>query len=228
MSNQTERNEGARGALVFEMENAALGARRIRYEVLAGILKEQDIGFEPVEYSRWCLGAPEIYMAAFLAKKGYSATGPEQVIERLRGETLSRLMQKDCMMDEGLEEWLNEAAAGKAAIAALTSLPQDAADSVASRLHLDKWGVRVLSSEGKGYSHPEAWLRAAKAVGRAPQVCLALTTGATFSQAALMAGFTVVAKPDEFTEFEDFSGVARVCSTLKGVSFDECRRQTNY
>jgi len=228
MANHTEHGEGARGALFFEMENVALGARRIRYEVLAGILKEQGIAFEPVEFSRWCLGSPEVYMPGLLTQKGYTAASPEQVVERLRGETLSRLMQKDCLLDEGLAAWLDAAVAAKSAIGALTSLPQDAADGVAARLNFDKWGVRVLSSEGKGYSHPEAWLRAAKSVGRAPQTCLALTTGSTFSQAALMAGFTVVAVPDEFTEFEDFSGVERVCPSLKGVSYDDCRKQTNY
>jgi hypothetical protein len=38
----------AKSALIFEMDNVALGARQIRYDVLAGILKEQGIAFSPV------------------------------------------------------------------------------------------------------------------------------------------------------------------------------------
>ena len=38
---EEQQAEGAssKSALIFEMDNVALGARRIRYEVLAGILK---------------------------------------------------------------------------------------------------------------------------------------------------------------------------------------------
>ena len=102
MAKQNEQCDGVCGALFFEMENVALGARKIRYEVLAGIFKEQGIGFEPVEYSRWCLGRPEAYMPGLLKRKGYTAAGPEQVIERLRGETLSRLMQPLLSMPQTL------------------------------------------------------------------------------------------------------------------------------
>lgn len=226
---QAEQGEGVLGALFFEMENAALGARRIRYEVLAGIFKEQGIGFEPVEYSRWCLGRPEAYMPGLLKRKEYTAAGPEQVIERLRGETLSRLMQKDCLLDEGLSAWLEQAHEEKAAIAALTSLPQDAAEGVASRLNLEKWGVKVMSAgEGIGYAHPEAWMRAAKSVGRLPQGCLALTTASAFTQAALTAGCAVVAVPDEFTAWEDFSGAEKVLESLKDASFHDCAQQSKY
>ena len=43
-----EEGASARSALLFEMDNVALGARRIRYEVLAGIMKEQGIELSPI------------------------------------------------------------------------------------------------------------------------------------------------------------------------------------
>ena len=229
MAKQTQGNEGTLTALFFEMENAALGARKIRYEVLAGILQEQKIGLELVEYSRWCLGVPEGWMAGLLKRKGYTAANAAQVIERLKGETLSRLMQKDCVVDEGLAAWLEAAHARKMAVVAVTSLPQEAAEGVAGRLHFDKWGVKVLPGvEGKGYGHAESWVRAATAAGRLPEACLAVTTGAAWAQAALTAGCAVVAVPDEFTAFEDFSCAARVCGSLKELDFEACIRRSNY
>ena len=85
----------ARSAFLFEMDSVALGARRIRYEVLASILKEQRIELTPVLFSRYCLHpAPSVYMPAFLAAMKYTAATPEQVVDRLMGETTSRLMQK--------------------------------------------------------------------------------------------------------------------------------------
>ena len=60
---QTANGVSAKSALIFEMDNIALGARRIRYEVLAGILKEEKIGLSPVQFSRYYLHpAPSVYM----------------------------------------------------------------------------------------------------------------------------------------------------------------------
>ena len=229
MAKQTEQNDGVRRALFFEMETVALGARRIRFEVLKRILQEQRIGLEPVEFSRWCLGSPDAYMESFLARKGYDLSTPAQVAERLRGETLSRLMQKDCLMNPDLVPWLDQALASHANIAAITALPQEPAEAIAQRLHFEKWGVQVVAcGENRSYRHPETWISAAAHVGRSPQASLAIVTGADFAEASLMAGFAVVAVPDEFTEFQDFSGVLRVCSSLKDATFDECKLQSNY
>ena len=130
MAKSNEQKE--RGGLVFEMENLALHARRIRYEVLAGIFNEQQIAFSEVEFSRYCLGRPDDYLPALLEKVGYTSAPATMVAERLRGETLSRLMQKTATIDATLKLWLDEAKKRGMPIAAVTSLPQEAADSVAA------------------------------------------------------------------------------------------------
>ena len=109
-----EQAEGvsAKSALIFEMDNVALGARRIRYEVLSGILKEQKISLSPILFSRHCLHpAPSVYMPGFLAAMKYTAATPDQVVERLTNETTSRLMQKTTVVSDGLAKWLDAAVA---------------------------------------------------------------------------------------------------------------------
>lgn len=216
--------------LIFELETAALGARRIRFEVLKGIFGEQGIGFAEAEYSRFCLGRPEGYMADLLERKGYTAAGPEQVTERLRGETLSRLMQKDCQLEAGVKEWLDAAAEHGAAIVAATNLPMEAAEGLSERLGLGQWHVGLCSSAGldKGWGEPEGWQHAAQSTGRHAANALAVTTGAAYARAALAAGCHVVAVPDEFTDFEDFGGVDFVASSLTELKADECFEQIGF
>lgn len=225
---EQQAGEAMRGVLVFEMETVALGARRIRYEVLSRILGEQGLTLSEAEFSRFCLGCPKAYMPTLLERKGYTAAGPEQVTERLRGETLSRLMQKDCQMDAGLKAWLDAASARGTAIVAASCLAADEAEAVAERLGFGQWHVAVCSGVGleKGWDTPEGWQHAAQLTGRHAANALAVTTGAAFARAALAAGCHVTAVPDEFTDFEDFGGVDFLASSLSELKANDCFEQT--
>ena len=222
---EEQQAEGAssKSALIFEMDNVALGARRIRYEVLAGILKEQGIELTPILFSRYCLHpCPSAYMPAFLAAMKYTAATPEQVVERLINETTSRLMQKTTVISDGLIKWMDAALARGAALACASMLPLASAEGVAAHLGFDRWGVKVFSGSpaDKGFPHAENWLRMAKAIGRNPKRCLAVVSSMSTTKTALAAMMHVAVVTDEFTEYQDFCGANLVCSDLKEVKPD--------
>ncbi|NLG34496.1 MAG: hypothetical protein GX548_03995 [Lentisphaerae bacterium] len=214
----------ARSALIFEMDNVALGARRIRYEVLTGILGEQNIKLTPILFSRYCLHPdPASYMPEFLAAMNYTAAVPAQVVDRLISETTSRLMQKTTLVSEGLIKWMEAAVARGAAVACASMLPQASADAVAEQLGFERWGVKVYSGypvSEKNFPRAEHWLRIAKAVDRNPKRCLALVSSMATTKTSLAAMMHVVAVTDEFTEYQDFCGANLVCSDLKEIKPD--------
>ena len=222
----------AKSALLFEMDTVALGARHIRYEVLARILKEQRIELNPIQFSRYCLHpAPQVYMPAFLEAVKYTAATPEQVIERLIGETTSRFMQKTTVISEGLIKWMDAAQERGAAIACVSMLPQASADTVAAHLGFDRWKVEVISglpSVDRAFPRAEHWLRMAKTVGRNPKRCLAIVSTMATAKTALAAMMNVVAVTDEFTEFQDFCGANLVCSDLKEIEPHEFFEQISF
>jgi beta-phosphoglucomutase-like phosphatase (HAD superfamily) len=231
MSKQEEQQvEGvsSKSALIFEMDNVALGARKIRYEVLAEIMKEQGIELTPVLFSRYCLHpSPAVYMPAFLEAMQYTMAPPEQVTERLMGETTSRLMQKDVHVHPGLVKWLDVAKERGAALACLSMFPQATAESIAAHMDFERWNVQVfsVSSSAKDFPHADGWLRMAKTLGRNPRRCLALVSSMAAAKSALAAMMNVVGVPDDFTEFQDFCGANLVCSDLSSIKpaefFDE-------
>ena len=213
----------ARSALIFEMDNVALGARRIRYEVLSGILGEQGIELSPILFSRHCLHpSPSVYMPRFLETMKYTAATAEQVVDRLNNETTSRLMQKTTMVSEGLVKWMDAAVARGAAIACASMLPQASAEAVAEHLGFSRWGVQVFAGfpVDRNFPRAEHWLRMAKTIGRNPKRCLALVSSMSTTKTALAAMMHVVVVADEFTEYQDFCGANLVCNDLKEVKPD--------
>ena len=229
---QPTEGASAKSALLFEMDNVALGARHIRYEVLARILKEQRIELTPTLFARHCLHpAPQVYMPAFLAALKYTAATPDQVVERLIGETTSRFMQKTTVISEGLIQWIEAAQARGAAVACVSMLSQASADTVAAHLGFDRWNVKVISglpSVDKAFPRAEHWLRMAKAVGRNPKRCLAIVSSMATAKTALAAMMHVAAVTDQYTEYQDFCGANLVCSDLKEVDPNEFFEQISF
>ncbi|MDD2239834.1 MAG: hypothetical protein PHI93_04135 [Kiritimatiellae bacterium] len=212
----------AKSALIFEMDNVALGARQIRYEVLASILKEQKIELSPILFSRYCLHpSPSAFMASFLKQMAYTASPPKQVIERMMGETVSRLMQKTTVVNDGLIQWIETAVSRGAAVACVSMLPQESADAVAAHLGFERWDIQVYSAlphvDDRSFPRAEHWLRIIKAIDRTPTRSLALVSSMFAAKTALAAMMNVVAVPDEFTEYQDFCGANLVCAELKKV-----------
>lgn len=234
----TEKNEeqpvegaSAKSALLFEMDSVALGARRIRYEVLSGILKEQRLELTPILFSRYCLHpAPSLYMPEFLKAMGYTAASSEQVVERLMNETTSRLMQKTTVISDGLIKWMEAARARGAIVACASMLPQASAEAVATHLGFERWEVKIFSASpaDKGFPRADHWIRMAKAIGRNPKRCLAVVSSMATTKSALAAMMNVVVVTDEFTEYQDFCGANLVCSDLKEINPHEFFEQASF
>lgn len=220
-----------KSALLFEMDSVALGARRIRYEVLANILKEQRIALTPILFSRYCLHpAPSIYMPEFLKAVGYTAASAEQVVERLMNETTSHLMQKTTVISDGLIKWMEAARARGAVVACASMLTQAASESVALHLGFERWEVKVFSAfpAEKGFPRADHWIRMAKALARNPKRCLAIVSSMATTKSALAAMMNVAVVTDEFTDYQDFCGANLVCADLKEVNPHEFFEQISF
>ena len=231
--NEEQQVEGAsaKSALLFEMDSVALGARRIRYEVLSGILKEQRIELTPILFARYCLHpAPSAYMPGFLEAVGYTAASPDQVVERLMNETTSRLMQKTTVISDGLIKWMETARARGAAVACASMLSQASADAVAAHLGFERWEVKVFSCfpAEKGFPRADHWIRMARNIGRNPKRCLSIVSSMATTKSALAAMMNVVVVTDEFTEYQDFCGANLVCADLKEINPNEFFEQISF
>lgn len=208
----------SKSALFFELDSVALGARRIRYEILAGILREQDIALDEITFAKHALrlDATLSFIPALLDAAGYTGSA-DQVVQRLFGETTSRLMQKDSDVAPGLIPWLDAARARNSTVCAVSLLPS--ADEIAKHVRLERWNASLFvpAAIDKPYPHADYWLRAVKSIGKIPLNCLAIVSSAESAKVALSVGMNVVAVPDSFTAFQDFSGVNYLCNSLSDL-----------
>ena len=218
----------SKSALFFELDSVALGARRIRCEVLAGILREQGVELDEITFAKHALhlDASLSFLPAFLESLGYAGSA-DQVLQRLLGETTSRLMQKDAGVNPALVPWLDAARARNATVCAVSLLPT--ADEIAKHVGLERWNASLFvpAAIDKPYPHADYWLRAVKSIGKIPLNCLAIVSSAESAKVALSVGMNVVAVPDSFTSFQDFSGVNYLCNSLSDLKpdrvFDELK-----
>lgn len=209
----------SKSALFFELDSVALGARRIQYDILAGILREQNIELGEIAFCKHALhlDASLSFIPSLLDALGYNDHSPEQVVQRLLGETTSRLMQKDADVNPALVPWLDAARARSATVCAVSLLPT--ADDIAKHVRLERWNASLFvpAAIDKPYPHVDYWLRAVKSIGKKALNCLAIVSSAESAKVALSVGMNVLAVPDSFTEFQDFSGVNYLCSSLSDL-----------
>lgn len=109
------------------------------------------------------------------------------------------------------------------AVGAVSGLREETVTRMADKLQLRDIGVKVLSchDEEKVFPSPDAWLALARALSARSSRCLALATSSVAARSALSAGMRVVALPDSFTSFQDFSGVDLLLDSPADVAPEE-------
>ncbi|NLB64899.1 MAG: hypothetical protein GX803_00295 [Lentisphaerae bacterium] len=223
----------AKSAFIFELDNLALGLRRVRFETLAGILKEQSIELLPAHFSRHCLHpSPMNYMEGFLKAMNAKKLKPEKVVERLMAAQAAHVEKATPLKGGGLVKWMDAALARGAGLACVSMQPQEVANEAAAKLELERWNVQVFSAlpmaSEKKYPRADHWLRMAKALDRHAKRCLVAVTSMTTAKTALAAMMNVLAVPDEFTEYQDFCGANLVCADLQKVNPNEFFEQISF
>lgn len=217
--------------LFFEMDNVALSGRRARYEVLKSILAERRITLEPVMFSRYCLhSSPAHFMGNFLKNMNYTGATAEEVIERLYREVADLLMRGPAPVNPGLVKFMDKAVSMGADIGGISMLPPASAEAISEKLNLNKWNVKlvVFQQVEKNFPSADNWLKLGKTLNKNPRRCLAITSSMASSKSALAAGLKCIAVPDEFTAFQDFSGVNQVAENLADVNPDEFFKQVHF
>lgn len=102
---------------------------------------------------------------------------------------------------------------------AITWLPEETARTLVETLGLQDAGIQLFCVESVSLAFPDAetWRKAARVAGGGTSGFVAVASSESATRAALAAGFRVLAVPDEFTSFQDFSGARGVLEALSDV-----------
>lgn len=208
-------------ALLFELEGVALPVRGVLFESARKHLAGQGVKLDASHFSR-CTG-PVITLAAQLtACLSLDGNGSDLAAALNRGLT-EKFSASGVELTAGLEKVLKAADQRGVPAAALTGLPESIAQTIFSAAGLENRGIQlfVFSDEDKSFPRADAWLKAAKQLGKTPRFCVAFGSSHAACKSALSAGMRTVAVPDTFTGHHDFGGSDLILDTWDDISANE-------
>jgi beta-phosphoglucomutase-like phosphatase (HAD superfamily) len=207
---------GAPCAVLFELENVTAGGRGIVYETVKRVLGEKGIEVTHSVFVRHCLELPPAgFLPRLLAIRKKDNISRSKLLAEIAGGISQSFHDGNQKLDKGLAKLIHDAFAHGFRVGCLSGLSEDVAGPLAERLGLPALGVRLMvhGDNHKRFPSPDDWLKLAKSAGVQPTRCVALVTSAVATRSAMAAGMRVLALPDSFTAFEDFSGADFVCDS---------------
>jgi len=205
----------SKGALFFDLDNLVASARRLYYGALQEVVSAQGKELTPVLFSRYFVTGKGTALPSLYAALGLPADAAEGIYGQIAETVIPRLAASTAKPDAALSGWIDAAKARGATVVAVTRLASDAAESLLVRIGLDPETVRTATLDELG--DDAAWTKACAAFGKAPRDCVAVVTSSDAAKAALAAHLSVVAVPDEYTDFQDFGGADAVVDSLKDL-----------
>lgn len=207
-------------AVLFELEGVALPARQVLFEAARKHLAGHGVKLGAAPFSR-CAGS--ITTLASQLASAYSLTGESDELAEALNKALADHFAQHAKIIAGLDKLLKVAEQRELPAAALTSLPEPVAQAVFAAAGLEARGVQlfVFSDTDKVFPRADAWLKAAKQLGKTPRFCVAVGSSNAACKSALSAGMRAVAVPDAYTGHHDFGGADIVIDSWEDVSASE-------
>lgn len=211
-------------AVLFELDGVALGTRKVVHDAAASALRKARSELTPALFARHGVtGSPQTVARELAERSGVTSLSASDLAQALTDKLAAFLASEHAVLAPGLDKLLKAAANRGLPAAALTALPEEMARGVMDRLGLTERGVRLFSfkDDEKPFPRAEAWLKAAKGLGRPARFCVAVTSSQASCKTALSAGLRCVAVPDLFTGHHDFGGADVIVDQWDDVSASE-------
>lgn len=212
------------GAILFELDGVAVETRKVIFDAAAGALGRHKAALTPAVFARYTQAGSQLAAAREIVERlGLSEPTAEDLAAAIAGKVAGFMGSSAAVLSAGLDKLLKAAAQRGIPAAALTALPEDVARGALDRLHLTERGVRLFSfrDDEKPFPRADAWLKVAKALGRAPRFCVAVASSQASCKSALSAGMRCIAVPSAYTGHHDYSGADVVLDAWDDMSANE-------
>lgn len=210
-------DEAGKCAILFELENLAVGGREIRYKAIEKVLSKS-VKLSPVLYSRYGVDAslPQ-FLAKLMAQAGKKKGSEEKLVGDV-GKAVASAFGSSTAKPAAAVRDLVKQATDMGLIVGAVSVSGAASEKLAAKVGIsDKENIYACDNVGDCVT-ADSWLKLAKQVSVQPAACAVVATSAMSCKAALSAGMWCLAIPDKYTSFQDFSGVDHVVETLDADS----------
>lgn len=213
--------------LVFELEYCAVHGRAIIFDVMKNVLSDRGIKLTPAAFSQHCLdGRVEESIHQILELSGKTRVSEDKVVQDILKAIRLSLADGSVKLAGGIHDLLSAARDRELPLGALSSLEEEAAQSLVSRLGLEDLDVQLHcyppdGGDGAPLPDADAWRKLCRKMGVSYMGSLVLASTRHACQAAMVNGMCCVGVPDVYTGFQDFSGADFVVDAIGPELLDE-------
>ena len=207
--------------LMFELEFLAVPGREAAFNVYKSLLKDYGVEFSEGLFCRLVNSPrPEVDAADVAAALGLKSSSIAKMEQDVTDGLRMFYASEECRPLPALVAFLKAASERGLRVAAVTALEEEQATRLVEKLELSKSPLALISNPDAERPFPGAdvWLQAARKISVNPRRCIALCTTNDACRSALAAGMRVIAVPDRFTAFHDFSGSEAVIEDLASIN----------
>ena len=215
---ETQAEEAAVPAFLFEFDHLVAGIREASYDVLQSIF--DDVDLTQVHYSKYCLSqGPHKTIDLLQTGLGVKKGQPKKVSEELVSGIKMHLDSGAVQVTDEFRNVVVQARERDMRVMGVTAIPPQARDALAERLDLSGLGIELIeySRDLDPYPKADAWLRLTKELNIPATQSICLTTSAQACRSSITADIPTLAVPDRFTSFQDFGGAMAVLDSLPEI-----------
>ncbi|MDA1230260.1 MAG: hypothetical protein O2856_05760 [Planctomycetota bacterium] len=205
-------------ALIFELENIAVGGRECQYKALEKALSSSKVSLNPILYSRFCVDRSiKAALTGLFGHNGDNSAVSDKIIEAAQAELATRLAAVVETKNTELDGVLAKLKQKGVAIGAVSALSKNLVDPLSAALDCGGRGITVQTSPNANGRYPsmDTWRSAARALKVKSIRCVAICTSAASCRNAIAANMACIAIPDKYTNFQDFGGTNAVLESLE-------------
>lgn len=216
-----EHSPQSRYAILLEIENTALKGRQLLQGVLKKVLGEKGVELDLATFSRYCLDVPiGDFLPHILKAVSKTRLSEEKLLAEITESLKTVLCSSNVKIEPGFKELMKAAGERNVLVGGLSTLDQEATLKVFNNAGVPEMTAHVLQDYQAEMTcqSRNPWLKLARKMSLSTSQCLAVTTSATSTKAAISAKMKCIAIPDKFTAFQDFGGADLVLDALDSAA----------
>ena len=221
-SNEKEKSNFTH-VLLIDLDYVAVNLRKVEFEAIQRGLEPKGISLNKSIFTKSSMSPNHRSTITEILKSfGKKADAIEKAVTEVKKSVASYFDEKNSLND-GVKELIKSAKDRNVEVKFYSTTGKSLVDRLLINLGLNEDEIEVIIPSEINNIFPKAddWLKMLKQANIEDKTIVAVVSSQLACKGALTAGASCVVVPDEFTEFQDFSGSMFILDKLDNINPDE-------